>query len=339
MKSNFLEQIGKAIIPKSFRAGLRVYYSKAGIREVPYKAYGILFYLALILLGVLYFAFNIYGVIANLNPLLVGLLVFLFWAVGGIILSLVTMGAIYFYLNLTIFNRVKEMDINLADYLVLVSTNLKGGLSFEKSLWSAIKPEFGVLSDEMGLVSKKVMTGSDLAEALREFSEKYDSPSIRRTIDIILGQLESGGEVAAVLDETIGTLRKTKILKEEMAANTLMFTIFIGIIVTVISPLLFALALNLLSILIGVSATVAPALSSASNMPFTMKEIDVDINDFKTFSVLALAIISIFASMILSIIQKGDIKSGIKYVPLFVFIAVALYFIFVGVFSGFFPTI
>jgi pilus assembly protein TadC len=332
---NFLEKIGKAIIPKNFRAGLRVYYSKAGIRDVPYKLYGVLLYVALISIGAVYILTDFFGLISNLNPLLVGLLVFLFWVVLGVVASLVIIGAIYFYLNLKIFARVKEMDLNLADYLVLVSTNLKGGLSFEKSLWSAIKPEFGVLSEEMGLVSKKVMTGSELSDALQEFSEKYESPSIKRTIDLILGQIESGGEVASVLDETIETLRKTKILKEEMSANTLMFTIFIGVIVTVISPLLFALALNLLNILIGVSATVAPALeASSSNMPFTIKEIEINIDDFKTFSVLALSVIALFASLILSIIQKGDIKSGLKYVPVFLFVALLLYFIFISVFGG-----
>jgi hypothetical protein len=119
-----------------------------------------------------------------------------------------------------------------------------------------------------------------------------------------------------------------------MAANTLMFTIFIGAIVTVISPLLFALALNLLEILIGVSATVAPALSSSSSTPFSMNEIEINSEDFKIFSVMALTLISIFASLILSIIQKGDIKSGIKYVPLFVFVALTLYFLFLGIFGG-----
>ncbi len=331
----FLEQIGKAIIPKNFRAGLRVYYAKAGIRHIPYKFYAILLYAVLILIGVVYLSIDLLGYISHLNPLLVGLLVFLFWAVLGILASLVVIGGIYFYLNLKIFNRVKEMDLNLADYLVLVSTNLKGGLSFEKSLWSAIKPEFGILSEEMGLVSKKVMTGMELSDALQEFSEKYESPSIKRTMDLLLGQLESGGEIAAVLDETIETLRKTKMLKEEMAANTLMFTIFIGVIVTVISPLLFALALNLLNILIDVSATVAPALSgSSTGFDFSIEEIAIESDDFKLFSVMALSIISIFASLILSIIQKGDIKSGIKYVPLFLFIALFFYFVFVNVFGG-----
>lgn len=336
MKKNFLERIGKAVIPKNFRPGLRFYYAKAGLTEIPYKFYGIMLYIIIIMVGLVYWLIGFYELISHLPPLVIGLLVFLFWLLAGFIISLIAMGAIYFFLNLKIFNRVKEMDMNLADYLVLVSTNLKGGLSFEKSLWSAIKPEFGVLSEEMGLVSKKVMTGSDLPEALQEFSEKYDSPSIKRTIDLLLGQLESGGEVASVLDETIDTLRKTRILKEEMSANTLMFTIFIGAIVTVISPLLFALSLSLLEIIIDVIAQVAPTLSDSADLPFTIEEISLDPEDFKTFSVLALGIISFFAALILSIIQKGDVKSGIKYVPLFLFVSIALYFAFVGLFDGIF---
>ncbi len=340
MKQNFLEQIGKAIVPKRFRAGLRVYYAKAGIHTIPYKFFGFLFYVILAIVAALYIGFNIYGAVNHLHPLSVGILVFLFWAITAIILSLTAMGAIYFYLNLKIFSRVKEMDSILPDYLVLVSTNLKGGLSFEKSLWFAIKPEFGVLAEEMGSVSKKVMTGTELKEALQEFAEKYDSPSIKRTMDLITGQIDSGGEIASVLDETIETLRKTKMLKEEMAANTLMFSIFIGAIVTVISPLLFSLALNLLNILISVSASIAPASGAAAmaNTPFAaLQEIEIDIEDFQIFSVLALSVISVFASMILSIIQNGNIKSGIKYVPLFLVVSIALYFFFLGIFSAFLP--
>ena len=335
MKQKVIEQIGKAIIPKTFRPGLRLFFAKAGIKKVPYKTFGVLLYVLLAIVGLIYVLTNFYGSIAHLHPLLVGLSVFAFWIIVGGLITLIVIGAVYFYLNLKIFNRIKEMDLNLADYLVLVSTNLKGGLSFEKSLWSAIKPEFGVLAEEMGLVSKKVMTGSGLSESLQEFANKYESPSIKRTMDLIIGQIESGGEVASVLDETIDTLRKTKMLKEEMAANTLMFTIFIGAIVTVISPLLFALALNLLGILVGVSATVAPALeASHMDIPFELDELSIDIEEFQIFSVLALSVISLFASLILSIIQKGDVLSGIKYVPLFLFVSITLYFIFMSVLGG-----
>jgi Flp pilus assembly protein TadB len=335
----FLEEVGKAFVPKKVRPNLRFYLSRAGIQEVPYKSFGVLFFVVVAMVAIIYISTDIFsqaGNIAKGSIVFTGLLVFSFWIICLALLSAAIIGGIAFYLNMKIFARVKEIDSALPDYLILVSTNLKGGLSFEKSLWSAMKPEFGVLSDEMGMVSKKVMTGSDLAEALKEFAEKYDSPSVKRTIDLILGEIQSGGQVAKVLDQTIDSLRKTRLIKEEMSANTLMFTIFIAVIVIFISPLLFALAYNLLSILISVSAQIAPALEDAKGLPFKMKEVPLNKEDFKIFSMLALTIISVSSAMILSIIQKGDIKSGLKYILLFVIVSVVFYLIFVNALSGVF---
>jgi pilus assembly protein TadC len=335
----FLEDLGKAFVPRKFIPGLRFYLSRAGIQAVPYNAFGALFYIVVIITALIYILtnfFSVAGKMAGGSAILLGVLVFLFWVVIGIVLSAVIIAGIAFYLNMKIYTRVKNIEDHLPEYLVLVSTNLRGGLSFEKALWNAIKPDFEILSDEMSIVSKKVMTGSDLAEALKEFAEKYDSPSVKRTIDLILGEIQSGGQIAKVLDQTIDSLRKTKLIKEEMVANTLMFTIFIASIVIIISPLLFALAYNLLSILIGVSAQIAPAISQTSGLPFKFSAIPLNKEDFKIFSVLALSIISICSAMIMSMIQKGDLKGGIKYIPFFLALSVMFYFIFLGAFSTMF---
>lgn len=341
IKKSFLEEIGKAFVPKRFRPGLRSYLLKAGISQVPYKFFGILFYMAVLTTGGVYLLTNFYSTISSQPLLLIFLFVFLFWLISISLFSMIIIAGIYFYFNMKIYNRIKIIEDNLPDYLVLVSTNLKGGLSFEKSLWNSIKSEFDILAEEMSIVSKRVMTGNDLVEALMELAAKYESPTLKRTLNIIIGEVESGGQVAHVLDQIIENLRKTKMLKNEMAANTLMFTIFIGAIVMIISPLLFALAFNLVNILISVSAQIGPSLQSAatSGLSFQINEISIDVDEFKTFSVLSLSVIAIFSSMILSIIQKGDIKGGIRYVPFFLAVTLLLYFVFLTVLSGFFSFI
>ena len=105
------------------------------------------------------------------------------------------------------------MEEKLADYLTFVSTNLKGGMSFENSLWSAIRPEFGLLAEEMGLVSKKVMTGGDLIESLSDFAKKYPSPILRRSMNLITSEIESGGKITEIMDRVIEDLKKSKITK------------------------------------------------------------------------------------------------------------------------------
>ncbi|RME57355.1 MAG: hypothetical protein D6780_08555, partial [Candidatus Dadabacteria bacterium] len=78
------------------------------------------------------------------------------------------LGGIYFFLDLRIYTRTRDLELILPDFLEEVSSNLKGGMSFEKALWSSIKPRFGVLSHEIALAGKKVMTGHDIEDALRE---------------------------------------------------------------------------------------------------------------------------------------------------------------------------
>ena len=333
------QTIGKALIPKKFRPKLRSYIATSGIQKVPYGFFTVLFILSIIGTGAAYFYLGIQGFLADQAIIIRTLATFFFWFLGALFLSVVVMGGFYFWLNMRIYARTKEIEDKLTDYLVLVSTNLKGGLSFEKSLWASIKPDFGILSEEMNLVSKRVMTGSDLIEALSEFSNKYESPGLRRSMGIIIGELDSGGKVASVLDNIIDNLRKTKVIKDEMSANTLMFTIFISAIVLVISPLLFALAFNLLDILINVSSLlggVGDAGSQAGFGSFSFDEVQVESDHFMIFSVLALIIISLFSSMIISIIQRGDIMSGVRYLPFFGAVSAILYFIFLRFLTGIF---
>jgi len=189
----------------------------------------------------------------------------------------------------------------------------------------SIKPEFDVLAREMGLVSKKVMTGNDVGEALEEFSNKYDSPLLRRSINLIIGESESGGQIVEVIDKVIENSRKTRLLKEEMAASTVTYMIFIGSIVMVIAPALFALSGQLLMIINSFASGVG---ENASGLGFGMGNFQVKYDDFRLFSMLAISTIAIFSGMIISIIEKGDVKGGLRYIPLFLVVALALFVLF-----------
>lgn len=325
-----LVEFGKSFVPKKIRPKLGSYLAKAGIDDVPYPFFGALFVVDVIITYLIYFA-GIYPAIKGYNFALVFLITFIAWAALMLLLAMIIMVSISFYLNIRIYQRTKLLEDLLADYLSLVSTNLKGGLNFEKSLWSAIKPEFGILSKEIGIVSKKVATGNEVADALQEFSDKYDSPLLRRSMDLLKGELISGGKIAYVIDSIVENLKKTKALKQEMAASTLTYMIFMATIVLVITPGLFALSKQLLSIILKMGAKIGTSAASGSGgmggmMSFSTAGIDPA--NFQMFSIGAIAIISVFTSMIISTIEKGDIKGGLKYIPLFLVVSLVLYFIF-----------
>lgn len=336
-RTGFVHRLGRWSVPQRFRPDLRLYFAKAGIQPIPYWLFGILLTVSVATSVLLYAALT--PVIFGSGALIGAAITIAYFPVSNALFYAIIFGAAAFYLNLRIYRRRKEIEEHLPDFLQLVSANLKGGLPFDKALWNAIRPEFGLLAEEMGTVSKKVMTGYDLQDALREFSEKYQSPTIRRTMNIIMGQLDSGGKISWIIDQVIENLRKTRELKKELSANTLTYVIFIASIVLVIAPLLFALSFNLMNILLNVSGDILPQIRDAaesgrSPIQSDIPEINVDKEAFKTFSFLALGVINVFAAMIISIVRRGDILGGIKYIPFFAGISIGLYFFFLNSLSG-----
>jgi Flp pilus assembly protein TadB len=323
---DFLDEFGKAFVPKKIRPKLGTYLAQAGIDDIPYKFFGALFFASAVITYFIYLLI-MYPALSTQGPLLLFIGTFIGWSVLQISISAIAMLAIYFYLNLRIYKRTKLMEDLLADYLALVSTNLKGGMSFEKSLWAAIKSDFGILAKEIGIVSKKVATGNDIVDALDEFAKKYNSPILRRSMDLLKSEIMTGGKVAEVLDQLVSNLRRTKELKQEMAATALSYMIFMSVIVLLVTPALFALSKQLLVILIGLGTKISGSVQPGSTaFSFTAPEINPD--SFHLFAMASVGIIAIFTSIIISIIEKGDIKGGIKYLPLFLVASVIIYIIF-----------
>ena len=175
------------------------------------------------------------------------------------------------------------------------------------------------------------MTGYDIDKALLELAQKYNSPMLRRSVDLIISELEAGGDIADLLDKVIDNLKETKALKEDMSASAIAYIIFISAIVVLISPLLFSLSFHLLIVITSFLEQLTGATERVQALPFTFSKVVVDPSNLKIFSVVAISVISIFSSMIVSIVEKGTIKAGLKYIPIYLFGSLIFYFIFMKV--------
>lgn len=330
----FLEEFGRAFIPKSVRPKIRSYMWKAGLRDVPYNFFGALFYASVLITGIIYIT-QIFPRINDLSTVLFALTTFLSWIAVQLTILAIAIACIYGYLNVIIFNRTKEIEDILQDFLRYVSENLKGGMSFDKALWEAIKPRFGILADEIRLVAKKSITGEDLETALGEFTDKYDSPTVKRTFNIIIEGLKGGAPIAELIDRLEQNIRETRELKEEINANNITFILFLTFIIVIIAPALFGLSYNLLVILGNIGEKLAFA-GGNTDLPIAIGEINVQPGQFASFSMYALAIIAIFSTMIISIIRKGNIKQGLILIPAYVAASVIMYLIFRAIFYALF---
>jgi len=335
LKIIFLEEFGKAFVPKKFIPNLRAYLLKAGFNDVPYKFFGILFYISALITTVVFIVF-IYPYLKTLTLFKIYIYSFISWSALHLFLAMLFIMLVYFYLDIRIYFKTKKMEDQLADFLQVVSSNLKGGMTFERALWAAIKPRFNVLGSEMAKASKKVMTGYDVSKALIELGDQYDSLMLRRTIDLLISELESGGNVAQLIDRIVDNLKETKALKDEMSASSVAYVIFISVIVIAISPLLFALSFHLLIVLLNFVGKITLATHRVPNLPFAFSSVTINPADFRLFSIIAIFVISLFSSLIVSIVEKGDMKGGLKYIPIYVFGSITLYFIFMRVLNSLF---
>ena len=335
VKIIFLEEFGKAFVPKKFIPTLRKYMLKAGFDEVPYKFFGLLFYISAAITFFLYIIY-IFQYLKKFSLFEIYIYSAIAWFIAQMFFAIFFFLLVYFYLDLRIYSRTKKMEDQLPEFLQVLSSNLRGGMTFEKALWAAIKPRFEILGIEMAKVSKKVMTGYEVSKALTELADKYDSLMLRRTVDLMISELESGGNVAELIDRIVDNLKETKALKNEMSGAAIAYVIFISVIVVVISPLLFALSSQLLIVIVSFVDKLSGATQATTTLPFTFSKVNVKPEDFRIFSTIAIFVISFFSSMIVSIVEKGDIKGGIKYIPIFVVGSMAMYYFFINVIKTFF---
>ncbi len=236
----------------------------------------------------------------------------------------------YFYLDLRANKRRMMIEEVFPDYLQLASANIRAGMPLDNALWFAVRPRFGILSTEIEAVAKDTLSGTDLEVALMKFTDKYDSPTIKRAITLLVEGMNAGGETGDLLNKIAINIQERQILQKEMGADVMTYAMFIGIATIIAAPFLFALSGSLLSVLKAILGTVAKSQSSTAGAPtsgfsLTFSEISLSESDFNRFCLLALTITSMFSGIITATIRKGDVKKGMASIPVFIAITLTLY--------------
>jgi archaellum biogenesis protein FlaJ (TadC family) len=241
----------------------------------------------------------------------------------------------YIYLDVAIFKRRQKLEEVLPDFLQLVSTNIRAGMATDQALWFAVRPRFGILSKEIEEVAKRSLAGESLDTALHHFVAKYDSKVLERSINLLVEGIRAGGEIGSLLNKISSNIQETNIMKKEMAANVMTYVIFITFATVIAAPFLFGMAYQMIDVIQEVFSKVDIAPEASSGFPVSISGSAISMADFRNFAVISLLITSLFSAMIVSVIKKGNVKSGIRYIPVFMVCSVALFFLVVKLFSYF----
>ncbi len=232
----------------------------------------------------------------------------------------------YLFLDWRIFRRKLSIEDVLPDFLYLTATNIRSGMTIDKALWIAVRPRFGVLAKEIETVSKEVMSGKELTESLQAFADKYESDILKRSINLLIEGIKSGGEIGELLNRIASNIQESRIMRKEMAANVTTYVIFITFAAIVAAPALLALSSQLIMIIGNLTSKLD--IPATGSMMFSLTDVAVTPGNFRIFSYISLSLTAFFSAIIVATIQKGNVKEGLKYIPLFIAISLGLFMAF-----------
>ncbi|MGC8812582.1 MAG: type II secretion system F family protein [Candidatus Aenigmatarchaeota archaeon] len=268
--------------------------------------------------------------IISLSLFLVGFLNFLYFVIAFLGILCVSVLVEHAVLVLIADRKASFVDEILPDALQLMAANIRAGITPDRALLLAARPEFGPLEIEIKRAAKEALTGRSIEDALLEVPKRIESKMLNRAIRLIVEGLRSGGELATLLDETANDARQTQSLRKEVRANVAMYGMFILFAVAIGAPLLYAISTHLVEMIIRVSAgiqmpEVTGTAAGLSMIKFASPNIDPQF--IFNFSIAAIIITTTFGGIIIGLIEAGKEKAGIKFV--FALIAVGI-LVFIG---------
>lgn len=249
------------------------------------------------------------------------------------------------YLLMKADDRRDKLETALPDFLTLVSSNIKAGMTLDQAMWYSAKPEFGLLSTEVKGVVKGSFSGESLESALDTLGSRFDSRVFKRTILLLKQATATGGELTSVLERTSDDVRNTIIMKKEIAASLVLYEIFVLFAAIAGTPFLFAVASRLIQIFeklgpqLGGGSAVSGGGIISTLAGVSVGKAVISSGDFFMFTMPTIFVTALISSFMVSVIRTGSRSQGMKYFPFVLAAAYAVYWTVNAAIEGIFAQI
>lgn len=234
----------------------------------------------------------------------------------------------YLIVSIAAERRKNEIENVLPDALLLISANLKSGVSIDKAFLMSARDEFGPLAEELRLTAMEMFSGEPVEESLMEMEDRVKSELFKETLKLLVDGIQSGGNTAQLLESSAEDIRNSLELQQEINSNIRMYVIFILMAAVVGAPLLFSISVYMSQTTADMwSGTNVGEMQTGGELGLSFQAPEVNTAFFEQFSVMAIIAINFFAAIIISEIKNANIKEGAKYIPVMITISVVLFFI------------
>ncbi len=235
------------------------------------------------------------------------------------------------YLLMKAENRRNVLEASLPDFLTLVASNIKAGMTLDQAMWYSSKPEFGLLSTEVKHIVKGSFGGESLEISLDRLAQRFDSKVFNRTIQLLKQATATGGELTEVLERTSEDVRNTIIMKKEIAASLILYEIFVLFAAMIGTPFLFAVASKLIEVFEKISPHLPTGGVSGGSFggvsSFSLSGPIITSTDFLYFTLPTIFVTALISSFIISVIRTGTKSQGLKYFPFILVLSYLVYWL------------
>ncbi len=229
------------------------------------------------------------------------------------------------YLTLAIDKRRNFVESVLPDALELMAANIRAGFIPSKALLLSARSEFGPLAEAIKKSGKEILTGKSLNDGLNEIPKYIKSEILERAINLISEGSTSGGQLVSLLEENATDIRRKQAIKKEIKANIIMYGIFIVFAGVLAAPVLYALSLYLIRTLTSLGATSIATSEVMSRISFFRGGVEISPDFIFGFSIVSIIVTTFFSGVIIGLIDTGKEKGGVKYIPVFMIIALLVF--------------
>jgi pilus assembly protein TadC len=263
-------------------------------------------------------------------------------ALLGISTVIIFVLSVYVMLILTANKRVAMMEDMLPDFLTLMASNIRSGLTPDRALFVSARKEFGPLTREINRAAKLSMTGSSFDEAFESIAENAQSETISKVVRLIVEGIKSGGDLADLLDNTADDIRKFSSIRKEVSANITIYSLFLFAAAGFGAPLLYATATFLISIISTIKTKLAVeagiGAAEAAGLPI-LKGAALSPDLTFWFSIAALTVTTFFAALASGVISAGRESEGMRYVPVLLIASLGIFLATMALLDGIFSTL
>ncbi len=250
---------------------------------------------------------------------------------------------LYVVLEFKVEQRKDFVEGILPDYLQITAANVRSGISLDKAMTLAARPEFKYFSDDVTLMSKQLYAGETMQNGLIGLGKHYRSVQLQHTIRMMTEAIMYGGGMTDLLNQIAKDLRNQQMVQKEISGQLFMYSIFITFAAIIGAPVMYALTTQMMTITDTVWAGILKqnpgGLPTAGISFLRPSPPKITILQYHSFALAAILIITGFGAFIVSSISTGSAIKGIRYLPLFIIVGLAVFFIVGTVIGGLFSTI